>query len=116
MEEADRLVAARRKLISDLEQDLSSKQRESHNARMALSSDRTATKSRLESELAEVDTRLNGMRDRAAKLQSPESGLDPSQLQDEMAKLKQEAQKFKQRKVELQKELQNASADPAALE
>merc|ERR1712014_127300 len=103
-------------VISDLEQELSAKQREAQNQRTLASSDRAGTKASIKGEIDKADQRLTALRDKAAKLQaSQESGqpaVDPAKVPELMAQLKQEAQKCKQRKAELQEELQKVSADP----
>eukprot|EP00928_Gymnodinium_smaydae_P063509 TRINITY_DN47061_c0_g1_i1.p1 TRINITY_DN47061_c0_g1~~TRINITY_DN47061_c0_g1_i1.p1 ORF type:complete len:978 (+),score=151.58 TRINITY_DN47061_c0_g1_i1:64-2997(+) len=120
MEEADRKVAGMRKIISDMEQELSNKQREAHTQRSLASSDRGAAQANLRSEMEKADQRLAALREKAAKLQaSQESGqpaVDPAKIPELMAQLKQDAQKCKQRKAELQDELQKLCADPEAIE
>lgn len=120
MEEADRRVVAMRKLISDLEQELSGKQREAQTMRMLASSDNTATKARLEGEIEQVDNRLSSLRAKAAKLQTGGDGstppMEPAKVTEIMAQIKQEAQKMKTKRADLHAELQKVSADPKTLE
>eukprot|EP00929_Paragymnodinium_shiwhaense_P077143 TRINITY_DN39707_c0_g1_i1.p1 TRINITY_DN39707_c0_g1~~TRINITY_DN39707_c0_g1_i1.p1 ORF type:complete len:1008 (-),score=271.90 TRINITY_DN39707_c0_g1_i1:123-3146(-) len=114
MEEAERKVAATRKTISDIEQELSGKQREAQTARLLASSDRAGLQTRLQHELSEIETKMLKFREQAATLQA--STPDPTELQEKMNQLKQEAQKPKVRRQEIQDELKKLTADPAEME
>lgn len=59
MEEADRKVVAMRKLILELEDDLKNKHTEAQNMRTLASSDRSAMQARVNSEIEQVERKVN---------------------------------------------------------
>lgn len=122
MEEADGAVSATRKRITELEQELSSKQREAQQQRTLASSDMGSRRSKLLADVEEIDLNLGKLRERAQKLQAAEP-LEPGQappdaakVQEVMGQLKQQASGLKTRRAEMQAELTRANVDPATVE
>lgn len=119
MEDADGAVSAVRKRITELETELSNKQREAQQQRTLASSDLSSRKSKVTGEMEDVDAKLGKLREKAQKLQAGEpvepgqGPPDAAKVQEVMGQLKQEAAKLKQRKAELQAELSRSNVDPA---
>lgn len=120
MEEADRAVSAVRKRITELEVELSTKQREAQQQRTLASSDLSSHRSKLTSDTEEIDQKLGKLRETAQKMQAGEP-LEPGQpppdaakVQELMGQLKQKATQLKTRRAEIQAELSKANVDPAA--
>jgi len=112
MEEADGAVSATRKEIAAMEQDLSGKQREAQQQRTIASSDLSSQRAQAATDMEEVERKLEKLREHAKKIQETKSMEDP-QVQEQMTKLKQQAGQLKQRRAELQVELNRTSIDPA---
>merc|ERR1711972_776928 len=109
-----------RKRITEMEVELSSKQREAQQQRTLASSDLSSRRSKLTADVEEVDQKLAKLRGKAQQLQNKEP-LEPDQpppdeakVQEIMGQLKQQATQLKQRKAELQAELSKSNVDPAA--
>jgi hypothetical protein len=120
MEEADGAVSATRKRITEMEQELSSKQREAQQQRTLATSDVSARRSHLTTEMEEVEQKLEKLREKAQKLQNSEpleageAPPEPAKVQEIMGQLKQQATQLKQRRAEIQAELSKSNVDPAA--
>jgi len=119
MEEADGAVLAARKRITELEQELSTKQREAQQQRTLATSDLSSRKSNLTADVAEIDKKLEDLREKAKKLQAREpleagqAPPDDAKVQEIMGQLKQQATQLKSRRAEMQAELSKANVDPA---
>mmetsp|Transcript_82615 Transcript_82615/g.130161 ORF Transcript_82615/g.130161 Transcript_82615/m.130161 type:complete len:944 (+) Transcript_82615:147-2978(+) len=120
MEDEDRAVTATRKRLTEMETELSSKQREAQQQRTLASSDLSSQRSRLTANVEEIDQKLLKLREKAQKMQNGEpleagqAPVDPAKVQEVMAQLKQQAAQLKQKKAELQGELSRSNVDPAA--
>lgn len=120
MEEADGAVSATRKRIAEMEQELSTKQREAQQQRTLASSDLSSQRSRLTTDMEDIDQKLGKLREKAQKMQAGEpleAGQPPpdaAKVQEIMGQLKQQATQLKQRKAEIQADLSKANVDPAA--
>lgn len=120
MEEADGAVSATRKRITELEQELSTKQREAQQQRTLATSDLSSRRSKLTADTADIDEKLGKLREKAQKMQAGEpleAGQGPpdaAKVQELMGQLKQQATQLKTRRAEIQAELGKANVDPAA--
>jgi len=120
VKEADQVVEATRKRISEVEQEVSNKQREAQVQRTLASSDLTSLRTQLSSEVEEIDKKMAVLRAQAQKINSGEPAaeggapLNAAEIAEAMVGLKQEAAAHKARRAELQAELQRMSTDPAS--
>lgn len=110
VEEADRQVAATRKSITDLEDELRNKQIEAHRQRSVALADFGAETNKVNDEIQQIEKRVAVLREKAAEVQSSES--DPEKVKELMNPLKQEAAKLKQRRKDLQTELERLQLGP----
>lgn len=110
MDEADQKVSRTRKLITELEEEMRTKQKDAqHHRRMAMT-DFGAETNRVNDEMNQIDTKVTRLREKAAEVQNSENDADA--IKDLMAPLKQEAAKLKQRKKDLQEELKTLQGGP----
>jgi len=116
VDEADKAVASMRKRVSDMEQEASSKQRDAQYQRTLASSDLTAIRGQLTDESEQLDKKMAAIKEKAQKLQSSDpQGPEAAKETEAYGKLKQEMQQCKQRRNEVQAELQRLQVDPATV-
>jgi len=112
MEEADSAVVAARKRISDMEQELTSKQKQAQYQRTMAATDSSSHKDKLTGDIEQIDKKLAQMREKAQKFQAGEAlpdgtpAPDAAGLPEVMTQLRAQATQLKQKKAELQAELQ----------
>jgi len=122
MERADKAVQETRRQISELESQISAKQRDAQGKRTMASSDFSALKGQVMAEIDTIKQKQAKIRERALKIQAGEplsekgAPLDATAAQEEMARLKAEAAQLKARHAELQAEQSRFDTDPATLE
>lgn len=112
MDEADGAVVAARKRISEMEAELTGKQKQAQYQRTMAATDSSSHKDKIAGDVEQIDKKLGQMREKAQKFQAGEAlpdgtpAPDASQLPEVMSQLRAQASQLKQKKAELQAELQ----------